>query len=184
MAENESPPLEVQLASAQRELHRMKHGAVNAGFVQVSKMYIAEMKELGRYAQSASQILWTLIEEMNKQNSVMISVPSLSLLTNMSQSSVKRALSLLREQQWIEVLKIGTSNVYRVNSQVVWQDRADGKWASFDARLVVNWDEQDAATKRAPSVRTRHIPLVEADDAVNVVAKEPAPAQKQLPLDE
>jgi len=84
---------------------------------------------------------------------------------------------MLREQQWLEVLKVGTANVYRVNSEVFWQDRADGRWTSFQAQVVANFDEQDEVTKKMPSVRTRHIPLVEADDANQVHGQ-----QKELPL--
>lgn len=168
-------PVEVQLHSAQRELTRMKNGAVNAGFIQVSKVYIDEMNDLAQHAQSAHRVLWTLIKEMNKQNAVMISQDSLCKLTKLSSATVKRAVALLREQQWLEVLKMGTANIYRVNSNVVWQDRADGRWASFNAHVILNFDEQDSLTKTSPSVRTRHIPFVEADDDV------PAPRKSKGP---
>lgn len=163
---DENPSTEVQLASAQKELARLKQGAINAGFIQVSKMYIAEMTDLAQRAPSAHTVLWTLVQQMNKLNAVMISQDSLCKLTKLSSATVKRAVSLLREQQWLEVLKIGTANVYRVNSDVFWQDRADGRWASFHANVVLNFEEQDELTKTQPRVRTRHLPLVEADDAV------------------
>ena len=163
--ENEIPT-EVQLQSAQRELARLKTGAVNAGFIQVSKVYIDEMNDLAQHAPSAHRVLWTLIKEMNKQNAVMISQDSLCRLTRLSSATVKRSVALLREQQWLEVLKMGTANIYRVNSSVVWQDRADGRWASFNAHVILNFDEQDTITKAMPNVRTRHIPFVEADDGV------------------
>jgi Fe2+ or Zn2+ uptake regulation protein len=174
---DKEPPLDVQLQSAHAELHRLKYGAVNAGFIQVSKMYIAEMKDLAQHAPSAHTVLWTLVQEMNKQNAVMISQDSLAKLTKLSIPTVKRAVAMLREQQWLEVLKVGTANVYRVNSEVFWQDRADGRWTSFQAQVVANFDEQDEVTKKMPSVRTRHIPLVEADDANQVHGQ-----QKELPL--
>ncbi|MCE3602750.1 helix-turn-helix domain-containing protein [Massilia sp. P8910] len=175
------PSAEVRAESAERELTRVKHGAINSNFVQVSKVYIDEMKELARNAPSAHTVLWTLIQEMNKQNSIMISVPSLAKLLGMSPATIKRGIQLLRDQQWIEVLKIGTSNVYRVNASVVWQNRADTKWAAFDARLVVNWDEQDEATKRAPRVNTRHIPLVLADDLTTLDVESSFKEQESLP---
>lgn len=178
---NSNPPAEVREESAERELARMKTGAVNAGFVQVSKMYISEMKDLARHAPAAHTVLWTLIQEMNKQNSIMISIPSIAKLTHMSAPTVKRAIALLREQQWMEVLKIGTSNVYRVNASVVWQDRADGKWAAFDTRLVVNFDEQDEITKNRDRVFTRHIPLVQMDDYQGREARQ-TPEQQELGL--
>lgn len=159
-------PTEVQLQSAQKELARLKTGAVNAGFIQVSKAYIDEMNDLAQHAPSAHRVLWTLIKEMNKQNAVMVSQDSLCKLTKLSAATVKRSVALLREQQWLEVLKMGTANIYRVNSNVFWQDRADGRWASFNAHVILNFEEQDSVIKANPSVRTRHIPFVEADDGV------------------
>ncbi len=175
-------PAEVQLESAKRELSRLKHGAINAGFVQVSKIYIDEMNLLAHHAPSAHRVLWTLVKEMNKQNAVMISQDSLQKLTKLSSATVKRAVAILREQQWLDVMKIGTANIYRVNSNVVWQDRADGKWASFNANVVLNFDEQDEITKAAPSIRTRHIPFVEADDLAQEVGKKQSTKQPDLPF--
>ncbi|MBC7502505.1 MAG: replication/maintenance protein RepL [Herminiimonas sp.] len=159
-------PAEIQLQSAQRELVRLKTGAVNAGFIQVSEVYIDEMNDLAQHAPSAHRVLWTLIKEMNKQNAVMISQHSLCRLTRLSSATVKRSVALLREQQWLEVLKMGTANIYRVNSSVVWQDREDGRRASFNAHVILNFDEQDNLTKAMPNVRTRHIPFVETDDSI------------------
>lgn len=124
------------------------------------------MNDLAQHAPSAHRVLWTLIKEMNKQNAVMISQDSLCRLTRLSSATVKRSVALLREQQWLQVLKMGTANIYRVNSSVVWQDRADGRWASFNAHVILNFDEQDNITKAMPNVRTRHIPFVEADDGI------------------
>lgn len=136
----------------------------NAGFVQVSKAYIDEMNSLAQHDRSAHHILWTLIKLMNKQNAVMISQESLAQLTKFSRPTIKRAVAQLRAQQWLEVLKMGTANIYRVNAEVVWQDKAGGKWAAFNARVIVSFAEQDAITHQMPSVRTRHIPFVLADD--------------------
>lgn len=157
--------LVAQLESTRKELARVKHGAVNSDFVQLSKIYMDETVDLANRAPAAFTVLMTLVKQMNKVNSVMISNESLERICGISNSTVKRAIKILREQQWIDVLKVGTSNVYRVNSNVFWQDRADGKWASFQAQVVLNFDEQDETTKKKPIKSwTRHIPLVEADD--------------------
>jgi len=158
--------LAAQLESTRRELARVKHGAVNSDFVQLSKIYMDETVSLANHAPAAFTVLMTLVKQMNKANSVMISNESLERICGVSNSTIKRAIKILREQQWIDVLKVGTSNVYRVNSNVFWQDRADGKWASFQAQVVLNFDEQDETTKKKPVKSwTRHIPLVEATDA-------------------
>lgn len=142
-----------------------QHRIRNAGFIQVSKAYIDEINDLARHAPAANHILWTLVKLMSKQNSVMISQESLAKMTKFSKVTVKRGVALLRKQHWIDVLKMGTANVYRINSEVMWQDKADGRWASFSARIILNFDEQDEETKKLKApVRTRHIPFVEADD--------------------
>lgn len=135
-----------------------------AGYFQVSKLYIDEITAMASRAPSASLVFWTLVKLMSKQNAVMISQESLAKLAKLSMPTVKRAVKLLRTEQWMEVHKIGTQNVYRVNAGVIWQDKLDGKWAAYNARVIVNFDEQDDMTKTMGPIRTRHIPLVEADD--------------------
>lgn len=61
---------------------------------------------------------------------------------------------------------MGAANIHRANSNVFWQDRADGRWASFNAHVILNFEEQDNVTKTNPSVRTHNISFVEAGDGV------------------
>ena len=152
------------------ELAQLKRGAVNHGFVQVSRKYLDELDELAFRSPAARKLLTSLVKAMNKQNAVMVSQESLVKLTRLSKPTIKRSVALLREQKWIDVLKVGTSNVYRVNSNVFWTTRADGRWASFSAEVVLNFDEQDEITKAAPvnppKTSLRHIPFVQADEEV------------------
>lgn len=170
------------------QIARLKSGAVNSGFVQVSRKYLDELDELAFRSPAARKLLTTLIKAMDRQNAVMISQASLVALTGLSEPTVKRAVALLRKQKWVEVLKVGTSNVYRVNSAVVWQARADGKWASFSAEVVVNFREQDKATQEEAEdpqrVQLRNIPMIRSDEDVLVtgaaLGNEDPPEQSQL----
>lgn len=170
------------------ELVKLKRGAVNQGFVQVSRKYLDDLDELAFRSPAARKLLTSLVKAMNRQNAVMVSQASLVKLTGLSAPTIKRAVALLREQQWIEVLKVGTSNVYRVNSSVFWQARADGRWASFSAEVVLNFDEQDEVTKAAPinppKTTLRHIPVLSADEDVLVsgaaLGSDDPPEQAQL----
>ncbi|WP_175983313.1 helix-turn-helix transcriptional regulator [Caballeronia zhejiangensis] len=170
------------------EIARLKSGAINQGFVQVSRRYLDELDELAFRSPAARKLLTCLVKGMNKQNAVMVSQESLVKLTGLSKPTVKRSVALLREQQWIEVLKVGTSNVYRVNSGVFWTARADGRWASFSAEVILNFDEQDEITKAAPinppKTTLRHIPFVHAHEDVLVtgaaLGTEDPPEQSQI----
>ncbi|MFL9999319.1 hypothetical protein, partial [Paraburkholderia sediminicola] len=99
--------------SLRTELAKLKRGAVNHGFVQVSRKYLDELDELAFRSPAARKLLTSLVKAMNKQNAVMVSQESLIKLTGLSSATIKRAVALLREQKWIEILKVGTSNVYR-----------------------------------------------------------------------
>lgn len=168
-----------------QQLTELRRGASNFNFLQVDRTHIDDLNALAENAPRAHKLLWLLCKVMNKQNAVMVSQDSLIKLTGHSRRTVQRSIDLLREQNWIEVLKIGTANVYRVNSGVFWQARADGKWASFSAELLLNWDEQDEITKvQATPSKLRNIPFVEAGDEVVVsnagAANEDPPAQPHL----
>jgi hypothetical protein len=166
------------------ELAKLKRGAVNQGFVQVSRKYLDELDELAFRSPAARKLLTSLVKAMNKQNAVMVSQESLVKLTALSKPTVKRAVALLREQNWIEVVKVGTANVYRVNSGVFWTARADGRWTSFSAEVIANFDEQDEVTKATPTPKLRHIPYVQADEDVIVsgteLGSDDPPEQSQL----
>ncbi len=136
-----------EVESLRREVARLKSGAVNYDFVQVSRKHIDALNELSLLSPKAHFLLWKLVKAMNKQNSLMTSQESMQKITGLTRPTLQRAIALLREQKWIEVLKVGTTNVYRVNSSVFWQTRADGKWASFSTEVLINFDEQDEQTK-------------------------------------
>ena len=166
------------------ELAKLKRGAVNQGFVQVSRKYLDDLDELAFRSPAARKLLTILVKAMNKQNAVMVAQESLVKLTGLSKPTVKRAVALLREQNWVEVVKVGTANVYRVNSGVFWTARADGRWASFSAEILASFDEQDEVTKALPTPKLRHIPFVQPDEDVLVsgaaLGSDDPPEQSQL----
>jgi Fe2+ or Zn2+ uptake regulation protein len=158
--------LEDRLAAAEAEVVRLKHAAENNDFIKVIKDHLDEMKKLSMRSGAAHSVLTTLIQQMGNLNAVIVSMDALCKLSGLSFSTVKRAVGILREENWVTVVKIGTTAVYRVNSDLLWQDRSDGRWAAFSANIVVDFDEQDDFTKKNLGLRTRHIPLVEADDGM------------------
>lgn len=157
--------LEVKLQNAMGEVARLQQIVEDPDVVQMNKIYMDEVVKLANQAPAAFKILMVMIGKMQQFNSLLISNEALGKLTTSSSSTVKRSIKLLRELEWIEVLKLGTSNVYRVNSGRVWQNSESGSWAEFGAHVILNQDEQDEFTReRVPGTFTRHIPLVAAND--------------------
>ena len=56
-----------------------------------------------------------------------------------SRSTVYRAVKLLEENGFLNVLKMGTSNVYVVNEDLAWTDGNDKKkFAKYDGKILVS----------------------------------------------
>lgn len=133
----------------------------NYNFVQVQKSALKDMRSLSSRSPKAMQLLLTLVEKMNRENAIMISKKTLEQITGMSSATVTRAIALLKDERWVQVIKVGTSNVYRVNSLAFWQAAKDQRYASFRATIVASEAEQD---ENWEGVKLKHFPLLEAAD--------------------
>lgn len=153
----------------QRELIAERRGKTNWSFVQVSKKDINALATLSLEAPKAHFVLWKLVGEMNRQNALLVSQDTLKKLTGLSRPTLQRAVAVLRDRKWISTTKVGTTNVYHVNSSVFWQARAEGKFATFSAQVIADWEEQDEQTKAEPAPNLRHMPTVEEGEEVIVL---------------
>ena len=60
------------------------------------------------------------------------SYTTLCEITGVSRPTVGRAIKLLKDDQWIDTVKIGNANAYCVNERVFWQaGRNQRKYAIF-----------------------------------------------------
>lgn len=94
----------------------------NLNFVQLYKQHLMDLRRLTNKDSNALSILLIMVEKMNKQNALIISQKNLEKITGKSRTTVHRAIKVLREEQFIEVIKVGTANAYVVNANVFWQD--------------------------------------------------------------
>lgn len=115
----------------------------NANFIQTYRP-LDRFVELSRDNHKAATVLWALANKMDHQNAVVMTMPTLVELTKIPERTVRRAIATLKEQKWIQVLKVGTANAYVINSSVMWRDSADKKrqYATFSAQVVANKKEQ------------------------------------------
>ena len=98
-------------------------GNENFNFVQLSRSYLHQMRKL------------TLCE-----------------ITGVSRPTVGRAIKLLKDDQWIDTVKIGNANAYCVNERVFWQaGRNQRKYAIFSATVIASATDQRAISKKKPN---------------------------------
>ena len=110
----------------------------NFNFVQLSRSYLKQLRNLARKSPIAHEILYYLVEHMGKTtNAVICSYATLCEITGVSRPTVGRAIKLLKDDNWIDTVKVGNANAYCVNEKVFWQaGRNQRKYAIFSATVI------------------------------------------------
>ena len=138
-------------------------GKDNFNFVQLSRAYLKEMRSLTRKSPLAQEILLYLVEHMGRtSNAVVCSYSTLQEVTGVGRTSVAKAIRILKEDSWVEAVKIGNATAYAVNARVFWQAARNQKqYAIFQATVIASASEQSIDFKEKASTALRYIPFVE-----------------------
>lgn len=92
----------------------------------------------------AYRIFKFLINNMDSYNAVMCSQIVLQEKFNVSRTTVARAIKLLKDKQYIEIYKSGTSNIYAVNKEIAWNSWGNNyKHGKFGANIILSESEQE-----------------------------------------
>jgi len=158
--------------------------AENYNFVQLSRNYLKEMRGLARKSPVAHEILYYLVENMGRTtNAVVCSRKVLSEVTGCSVATVGRAIKTLKDDNWIDTIKIGTANAYCVNERVFWQaGRNQRKYAVFSATVIASASEQDSDYAEKAKQKLTYIPIIEPED-IPVTGNDVLPPPDQGDLD-
>lgn len=157
----------------------------NSNFVQLSRSYLQQMRKLARKSPIAHEILYYLVEHMGRTtNAVVCSYTTLCEVTGVSRPTVGRAIKLLKEDNWIDTVKIGNANAYCVNERVFWQaGRNQRKYAIFSATVIASASEQENDYVEKAKQKMTYIPIIESKDIPVTGCEElPPPDQGDLPL--
>src|SRR5699024_8670010 len=97
----------------------------------------------------AYRIFKFLINNMDSYNAVMVSYKVMQEKFDKSPDTIRRAIKLLKDKQYIEIYKSGTSNVYAVNKQIAWNSWGNNyKYGKFGANIILSENEQSDDTKK------------------------------------
>ncbi|ECD9411948.1 plasmid replication initiation protein [Salmonella enterica subsp. enterica] len=163
-----------------------EYQADNANFVQLSRAYLHSWRGLIRKNPLATEILMFFIEKMGRTtNAVVCSYKTLTELTGYSRTSVANAIKALKDDNWIDTVKIGNATAYCVNERVAWQAKKNQrKYALFSATVVASESEQDSDFHKKINGNLKHIPFVDKNERITLGGDElPPPDQSDLDLD-
>ena len=122
----------------------------------------------------AAALAHFLVANMEATGAVVASYATLSKMSGMSVSTIRRAVDDLKAGRWIEVVQIGGkggANAFIVNSRVGWaESRNKLHLAAFSARVIADKAEQnyidDAPLRRIPTLMPgeRQLPTGPGED--------------------
>lgn len=118
----------------------------------------------------AGAILHFLAGRVGQHNAVVMSHKTIADLIGISTATVTRNIKVLRDNNWLEIRKVGATNsvnAYVLNSRVAWTGKLENKrYALFSANVIVSEEEQDEAFERIESQpELRKLPSLGSGDA-------------------
>jgi biotin operon repressor len=117
---------------------------VNNNFVQFYKDSLDFVIEATRENPTALRVFFWLVQHMDTRNALVISQQALAETLDLGRTTIHVCTVYLKEKNALTVFKSGNTNVYALNSQIVWQDSAEAKrYAHFDAKVYISEKEQE-----------------------------------------
>jgi len=162
----------------------MANAPDNRHFVQLERRASERAAKLMQEQPQAASLLFTLVRYMDRRGAVVASQSALAELQGVSTATIKRAVKILRERHWIDVIRLGGKGgalAYAVNGRVAWADRRDRmtRQAHFQASVLAVESEQDQAVDNRPPLET--VPTaMPGEHAVYSGEGDDPPSQQQL----
>lgn len=154
------------------------------GWIQSDKDAHKAMWQLGVKHPSALAVLHFMISKLNRgAGGIAISAPALARAMSISERTAKSAVGILRDARFVQILKTGNTNIYIVNSKVAWQGKRGMRYATFNAQLIIDEQEQvrdlDELIKEADKLLD--VPVMELEIDINIVDAERTIEEEQKP---
>lgn len=116
------------------------------GWVQMERIAADFMWKVGVKNATALPLLMYMVAKVKRgSGGVMVSINTIADDLQCTTRTVQKAINVLKNSNFIQVLKSGNSNVYILNSQVAWSGKRGARTATFHATIKVVEQEQDVA---------------------------------------
>ena len=130
---------EKQTEKDERELEEQKK---NINFIQLYRDNMPELRWLMNTHNLACSLLFFILEHMDNKNALACSYSVFEEYFGKHKTTIYRNLKILEENGFIDILKMGTSNVYLVNQDLAWTSHnTNKKYAKYDGKILVSKKE-------------------------------------------
>lgn len=126
----------------EQQLKKQEKEKKNTNFVMIYREHMPEIRWLMKQSRYASNIFNFILEHMDYNNTLMCSYQVFMDYFEISKPTVTRAIKLLKENGFVDILKSGTSNVYIVNQEIAWTSWDNQKkYCKFNGNILISAKE-------------------------------------------
>lgn len=141
-------------------------------WVQSERKALQLLADLNRDNPKAATLMLVLMANMDNRGALVASQQTLAEFCQCGLNTIKRAITVLVEGNWIETTSIGKGRgstlAYTINKRVAWADkRKNMEYAMLDAKLILSRKDQDEI-RTTPLIQ---MAMVAQDEQVVVVGE-------------
>lgn len=130
-----------------REQESASKSPFGKDWAQLNKKNIIHLIKASQENPSAMSVLLFFIEHADRMNALVVSYKAMQELLEVSQATIARSIKYLKDKGFVYVYKSGSSNVYVLNSDLVWSNRGNKvKYCKFPVNIMLTASEQDEIT--------------------------------------
>lgn len=136
----------------------------NHNFVQVYRDQLLQLRKLTHKNKTALSVLLLLVEKMNKQNSLIIYQNTMIKILGKSRQTISKSINILKNEKFIDIVKVGSANAYIINANVFWQHSQimKDKTAIFTATVfAVGAEQEEKYFENWEGVKLKSLPVLD-----------------------
>lgn len=153
-------------------------------FVQWEKSSMTAWRKLNMQSPTATNLLTLMIESMNDVNALMMSQQTMAEVLGCSRQTISSAIKILKDGNWIDTVRVGSSTIYVVDRSVFWtQARNKRHYADFYARVIASENEQkESLAKLKKGKDLKRVPRTSEVDRLTILDDEDPPSQEEMEI--
>lgn len=114
----------------------------NSNFVQLYRNNMKAIRWLSKHNNTALEMFLFILEHMDHTNALGCSYAVFEDALGKSKPTITRAIKVLKDNGFVDVLKMGTSNVYIINQDIAWSSWDNKKkYCKFNGNMLISHKE-------------------------------------------
>lgn len=171
----------VDTLQEERRLVAMTKNHVNGGYYMMSRAAEKNLRALQKSNGTAALVFSVIRENMQiGTNAVTISNTALCKITGKSRATITRAINHLSSHNYVQIIKVGSTNSYVVNERIAFAGSPGQRRAVFSATVVAHECEQEENWDEIK--RLKAIPQIYSDERV-ILGSDGLPPPDQTDLE-